>query len=129
MPGSFAEEVTHAIALLVQLLERRVHALAAEFADLDAFDDLVAAAAAGHGIAVDHAFGDAVAAVGRYAHGEPVAVARAGNPVAHMVDRRVCSARGGRKATRVDDRGTALLHGRDKAVLEPGLVVDLRPEF
>src|SRR5437764_4890944 len=117
--------MAHAVALFVQFLERGVHALAAELADLQALHQLVAAVAAGYRIAVDHAFGNAVAAVGWHAHGDPIAVTRAGNPVAHVVDRRVGGARRGRKAARVDDRGAALLHRRNEAVLEPRLVVDL----
>src|SRR5262245_56177135 len=89
MCGSLAQQVLHPVALLVQFLERGVHALAAEVADLDALDDLVLAALAGDGVAVPHAFRDAVAAVGRDAHRHPVAVARAERPVADVVDRRV----------------------------------------
>src|SRR5438067_13832836 len=91
---SFAEQLPHAVALLVEFLQRRVHALPAELADLEALDQLVAAAAAGHRVTVDHAFGDAVAALGRHAHRHPVAVTRAGDPVADAVDRRVRGARG-----------------------------------
>src|SRR5438105_7028662 len=68
-----AEEVFHPVALLVEFLERRVHALAAELADLDAFHHLVAATAAGHRIAVDHTFRDAIAAVRSNPHRHPVA--------------------------------------------------------
>src|SRR6185503_5268303 len=118
-----AEEVLHAVALLVQFLERGVHALAAEFADVESLDDLVAAVARGHRVAVDHAVRYAVAAVGGDAHSHPVAVARAGDPVAHVVDRGVRRTGGRGEAARVDDGGAALLHGGDEAVLEPGLVV------
>src|SRR3954468_9044777 len=121
--------MAHAVALFVQLLQCRVHALLAEFADLDALDDLVAAVARGHRIAVDHAFGDAIAAIRWHAHGDPVAVARAGDPVADVVDRRVGRARRGGEAARVDDRGAALLHRGDEGALEPALVVDHRPEL
>src|SRR2546421_2675460 len=127
--SSLAEEVFHPVALLVEFLERGIHALAAEFADLDALDRLVAAAAAGHRIAVDHAFRNAVAAVRGHAHRDPVAIARARHPVADMVDRRVCRTGGRGEPARIDDRGAALLHGRDESGLEPGLVVDHRPEL
>src|SRR5436190_17746406 len=80
--ASFAEEVADAVALFVQFLQRRLHALLAELAHLDALDDLVAAAAGGHRVAVDHALRDAVASVGRHTHRDPVAIARAGDPVA-----------------------------------------------
>src|SRR4051812_6668189 len=83
---SLAEEVLDPIALFVQLLERGVHALFAEFAHLEALDDLVAAVAAGDRVAVDDALGNAIAAVRRDAHRHPVAVARPMEPVAHMVD-------------------------------------------
>src|SRR4051812_35088172 len=78
---SLAEEVLDPIALFVQLLERGVHALFAEFAHLEALDDLVAAVAAGDRVAVDDALGNAIAAVRRDAHRHPVAVARPMEPV------------------------------------------------
>src|ERR1044071_477919 len=71
--GSFAEQVLHAVALFVELLQGGVHALSAEVADLDSLDELVFAALDRDGVAVDHAFGDVVAAVGGHAHGDPVA--------------------------------------------------------
>src|SRR3954464_2230228 len=107
---SFSEQVFHAVTFFVQFLERAVHALAAELRDLDAFHDLVAAVAAGHRVAIDDALRDAVAAIGGNAHRHPIAVARAGHPVAHVVDRRVGSARRGREAARLDDRRSTLLH-------------------
>src|SRR3979490_2939825 len=79
----------NAIALFVELLQSRVHSFAAEFRNLDALDDRVLAVFAGHRIAVDHAFRDAVATVGGDAHRHPVALARAADPVAPVVDRRV----------------------------------------
>src|SRR5581483_6378750 len=83
---ALSEELLDAVALLVQLLQRRIHALAREVAHLESLDDLVLAALASHRVAVEHAFGDAVAAVGRDAHRHPVAFRRAHDPVAHMVD-------------------------------------------
>src|ERR1044071_7893342 len=97
----------YAVTLLVQLLEGGVHALAAEFGNLDALDDLVAAAAGGHRIAVDHAFGDAVAAVGGNAHRHPVAVAAARDPVADVIDGGIGGAGGGGETARFDDRRAA----------------------
>src|SRR6185436_20214091 len=44
----FAEQVFDPVPLRVQLLQRRVHALAAEVAHVDALDDLVPDALAGH---------------------------------------------------------------------------------
>src|SRR6185295_8010232 len=129
LDDSFAQEVFHAVPLLVQLLQRGVDALAAELRDLDALDDLVAAAAGADRIAEDHAFGNAIAAVGRDAHGHPVAVAAAVDPVAHVVDRRVGGAGGGGEAARVDDRRAALLHRGNERRFEPGLSVDHRPDL
>src|ERR1700694_5956810 len=119
----------HAIALFVKLLQGRVHPLAAEFRNLDALDDRVLAALRGHRIVVDHAFGDAVAAVGGDAHRYPVALARAADPVTHVVDRGIGRACRRRKPARVDDRGAALLESGYERLLEPGLVVAHRPEL
>ena len=71
----------------------------------------------------DQPLGDAVGAVGRHRHAHPVAVAGAEHPVAHVVDGGVGRRRRARQAAGLDDRRTALLHGRDEVVLEPGLVV------
>src|SRR3954470_3319074 len=54
-PAPLAEELADGIPLLVQLLQRRVHALAREIADVDALHDLVPPAAGGRRVAVDHA--------------------------------------------------------------------------
>src|SRR6267378_327881 len=115
-----------AVALFVELPQSRVHSLAAEFRNLDALDDRAPAVFAGRRVAVDHAFRDAVAAVGGDAHRHPVALARAADPVAHVVDGRV--GRRGQPA-RVDDRGAALLDGGNEGLLEPALVVDHRPDL
>ena len=77
----------------------------------------------------DQPFGDAVGAVGRHGHAHPVAVGGAERPVAHMVDGGVGGRRRRRQAAGLDDRRTALLHGRDEVVLEPGLVVDSSAAF
>src|SRR5262245_36615940 len=69
---SFAEEVLHAVALFMQLLEGRVHALPAELADLDSLDDLIFAALDRDRVAVHDALGDVIAAVGGHAHRHPV---------------------------------------------------------
>src|SRR5712671_464494 len=71
-----AQERLHSIALLLKLLQRRVHALAREIADLDALHDLVLPALAGNGIAVQDPLGNAIAAIGRNAHRDPVGLAR-----------------------------------------------------
>src|SRR5256885_14913927 len=118
-----AEEVFHPIALLVEFFQRGVHALAAELADLKPLHDLEAAAAGRDRITVDHAFGNAVAAIRCDPHRHPVAVARAVDPVADVIDRRIRGARRRRKAARIDDGGAALLHRRDEGRLEPGLLV------
>src|SRR5262249_35739503 len=93
-------------------------------AHLDPLDDLVAAVAAGDGIAVDHALGDAVGAIRGNAHAHPVVLARAIDPVANVVHRRVGGAGGARYAAGFDDGGAALLNGRNEVALDPGLIVD-----
>src|SRR5215813_311672 len=109
-------------ALLAQFLVRRLHALARERVDVEALDDAELAVLARHRIAVDDARLDAVAAVRRNAHRYPVAVGRAERPVAHVVDRGGPGRRRARGAARLDDRGAALLHGRDERRLIPILV-------
>src|SRR5207247_3436944 len=118
-----------AVALFVELLQGGVHSFAAEFRNLDALDDRIPAVFAGYRVAVDHAFRDAVAALGSDAHRHPVALARAADPVAHVVDRCVGRARRRGQPARVDDRGAALLDGGNEGLLEPGLVVDHRPDL
>src|SRR5688572_24616709 len=113
-----AEQVLDGIALFVQLLERRHHAAAAELAHVEPLHDLVAPVLAGDGIAVEHALGYAVVAVGRYAHAGPVAGLGALDPVAHVVDRGVGGARGGGEAARLDDGRAALLDDRDEIAFE-----------
>src|SRR5262245_55574373 len=98
-----------AVALLVQFLQRRLHAGAAEIGEGYALYDLVPAVAADARIAIEHAFRYAVAAVGRDAHADPVAVGRSEDPVAHVVDRRIGRAGRRGQAARVDDRRPALL--------------------
>src|SRR5256886_3454521 len=121
--------VLDVVALFGDLLQGGVHSFAAEFRNLDALDDRIPAVFAGHRVAVDHALRDAVAALGSDAHRHPVALARAADPVAHVVDRRVGRARRRGEAARVDDRGAALLDGGNEGLLEPGLVVDHRPDL
>src|SRR6185312_11665045 len=82
-----------AVPLFVQLLQGRVHALAREVADFQALDELVSAGLAGHRVAVEDAFRNAVAAVGGHAHAHPGARFAAEHPVVDMVDRRVGRAR------------------------------------
>src|ERR1700693_6658988 len=124
-----AEKLRDSLALLVQFLQGRVHSGAAEFAHLYALDDLVPATLASHRIAVDHALRNAVAPVGRDAHADPVAGARALDPVAHMVHRGVRRARGGGQSAGLDDRGAALLDRWDEFRFEPLWVVDHRPHL
>src|SRR6266540_7563550 len=124
-----AQQMPDAVALLVQLLQARVHARAAEIADREALDDPVPAVLAGYGIAVYHAFRNAIAPVGRNTHADPVARARAAHPIADVVDGGVRRARRGGKPARLDDRGAALLHRRDESLLEPILIVDHRPDL
>src|SRR5688572_4288860 len=85
--ASPSDQVLHALALLEELLVGRVHALAAELVEREALHDGVLPVLAGDGIGIDHAFGDAVAAVGRDGHAHPVAVRGSERPGAHVVDR------------------------------------------
>ena len=63
-------------------------------------------------------FGDAVPAVGRDAHGDPLAVG-AQRPVAHVVDGGVGGRGGRRQATRGNDGRAALAHGGQEGVGVP----------
>ena len=70
---------------------------------------------------------DAVGAVGRHRHRDPVAVGGAVHPVVHVVDRGVGGRRRGRGAARLDDLGAALADARDVLVGDPRLVADRVP--
>src|SRR6266496_6190501 len=124
-----AQQMPDAVALLVQLLQARVHARAAEIADREALDDPVPAVLAGYGIAVYHAFRNAIAPVGRNTHADPVAGTGAAHPIANVVDGGVRRARRRGEAPRLDDRGAALLHRGNEFLFQPVLVVDHRPDF
>ena len=52
-------------------------------------------------------------------------VGGAERPVVHVVERGVGGRRGRRRAARLDDRGAALLHGRDELLLDPRLVDEI----
>src|SRR5690606_5857425 len=128
-PKRLFQHAADGVALLEELLVRGVHAGATERADLDALHDRVAAVGARHGIAIDDTLGNAVAPIGRNAHADPITAGCALDPVAHVIDGGVGSTGCRGSAACIDDRRTALLHGRDEAVLEPGLVVDQRPQL
>src|SRR6185437_9579411 len=75
-----AKECFYALALLAQLRVGGLHALAAEFIDGQSLHDLVFAVLESHGIGVDDTLLDAVAAVGRHGHADPVASRGAVHP-------------------------------------------------
>src|SRR5690606_33411746 len=112
-----------AVALFEQFFQREVQALAREGIDFQAFDTLVFAVFGNDGHAVDDAFGDAVRAIRRDAHGDPLAVA-AQHPVAHVVDGGVGGRSSRRQAAGLDDGRAALAHRGDELVAVPGVVVD-----
>src|SRR5512134_1479840 len=86
--ASARQQVFHPVPFLEQLLERVVHLLAAEVVDLQALHQRVLATRAGDGHAVHDIGGNAVFAVRRDSHRDPLAV-RAEHPVADVADRRV----------------------------------------
>lgn len=73
-------------AFFAQLLLSGFHFLAAELIDRQTLDDLVVTVLADARIRIDHTFADAIGAIGRYRHADPVTVRRAERPVAHVVD-------------------------------------------
>src|SRR3546814_9962540 len=85
-------------------------------------DQLIVAGLGHHRHAVDHAFGNAVAAIGGHAHGHPFAVA-AQQPVVDVVDGGVGGGGRGGQAARFDDGGAALADGGDEAVAVPGIKI------
>src|SRR5690606_27927540 len=118
-----AQQVGHAGALLLELGQGPVHGGTAEVIDFQALDAGVFAVFGDHRDAVDHALGDAVAAVGRHAHGHPLAV-RAQHPVADVVDGGI-GGRGGRgQAAGLDDRRAALADLGDELVRVPVGIID-----
>src|SRR6186713_3101307 len=82
--GGPLEQARDSCTLLAQLRVRRAELAAGKLVDLEPLDDLVIAADAAHGIGVDHAFGDAVAAVGRDGHADPVVACGAERPIVHV---------------------------------------------
>ncbi len=77
-----------------------------------------------HRKTADQPVGHSVGPVGRDRHRHPIAGRRAGHPVIHVVDRRVCGRGRARRAADLDDLSASLLHARDELVLEPLLVID-----
>src|SRR4051794_37242863 len=75
------EQLLDRVPFLLQLLQRGLQARLAEIADFETFDDLVTAVATGRRIAVNHTFGDSIAAVGWDAHADPIAVRCAVHPI------------------------------------------------
>ena len=63
---------------------------AAEIVDREPLDDLVIAAHAPDRVRVDDAFLDAVAAVGRDSHADPIVAGSAERPIADVIDRGRC---------------------------------------
>src|SRR5262249_20578529 len=122
-------EALDRVALLEQLLVRGLHSAAAEGAELDLLNAFVPAITAGNWQAVDHAFRDAVAAIRRDSHGDPVSRPGAPNPIVKMINGGIGGAGGRRCATGIDDRRAPLLHRRDERILQPGLVADELPDF
>src|SRR5262245_57509874 len=84
--GASSDELFHAVALLEELLVSGVHALAAEVIDRETLHDLVVAIPARDRITVDHAGGNAIAAIGGHGHADPVALGGAFHPVTHVID-------------------------------------------
>src|SRR5690606_40468486 len=121
--GRSAQEVGDAGALFLELGQGLVHGGTAEVIDLQAFDAGVFAVFGDHRDAVDHALGNAVAAVGRHAHGHPLAV-RTQHPVADVVDGGVGGRGGRRQAAGLDDRRAALADLRDERIRVPVGVLD-----
>src|SRR3989344_1975684 len=117
------QQVLDAVLLALQLSQRDVDALLRERVDFQTFNDLVLAVFARHGETEHGVLGDAVLAVRRNAHGDPLAVGAQG-PVTHVVDGGVGSRSSRRQATRFDDGSAALAHGGQESVGVPFLVVD-----
>src|SRR6185437_10550304 len=120
-----SEQCLDPVTLFAQLGIRRVHALAAELVDREALHDLVFTALDGHRVRIDHAFLDAVTAIGRHCHADPIACCSAVYPGVNVVEcggaRR--SGRGG--SASLDDGCAALLDHWNEGFLDP-LLVDER---
>src|SRR3546814_14009777 len=114
-------------AFFSELGEGLVHAFAAEVVDRQVADQLIVAGLGHHRHAVDHAFGNAVAAIGGHAHGHPFAVA-AQQPVVDVVDGGVGGGGRGGQAARFADGGAALADGDRKSVGE-GKSVSVRVDL
>src|SRR3954447_16131759 len=101
-------EAADRLALLLELVDGGVDAGAGELVDLQALDDLVPSVLGGDREGGDQALRDAVGAVRRDAHGDPVAVRGAVDPGVDVVDGRVGGGRRGGRAAGLDDGGAAL---------------------
>src|SRR5690606_18760620 len=87
LPSSRAsEQIGDAGALFAELVVRGLHLLPGEVVELEPLHDLVLPVLAADRERVDDALGDAVAAVRRDSHADPV-LAGAERPVAHVIDR------------------------------------------
>src|SRR3989338_11276026 len=106
--------MVYMLAFLEQFAIAVIHVFAALFTDRQALYDVIFALLTPYRKAVDHALGNSVAAVGQYAHGYPVVVMRTEHPVVDMVDGGIRGTRRTGQAARFDDRGAAVLHGRDE---------------
>src|SRR5699024_9800129 len=119
-----SEQRVHRLTLFAQLLVGGVQTRARELVDFQALDDFPFAAFAGAWEREDHALLDAVAAVCRDGHGDPVIAVGAAHPVADMVDGAGSRRRRAGGSAGLDDGGAALLHRGDEVVLVP-VTVDL----
>ena len=108
-------------AFFTQFAFGRVHFFTAEGVDVEALDDFVVAVFAAAGVGVDDAGGDAVGAVGRDAHADPVVAVGAQRPGAHVVNRGRSGRSSGGCAARLDDGSTALLYDGDEGVFVPAV--------
>src|SRR5690606_15477670 len=117
------QQVFDAVTLFEQFLQGEVHALAGECVDFQAFHTGVFTVGGRDGHAIDDAFGNAVGAIRRNAHGDPLAVGSQ-DPVAHVVDGGIGGRCGRRQAACLDDGRTAFADGGNEGVAVPGVVVD-----
>src|SRR5690554_72648 len=108
---------------LLQLVQGDVDVLLAEFVDFQAFDDFVLAVFTGHREAEHGAFRNAVGAVGRNAHGDPLAIGTQ-PPVVDVVDGGVGGGSGRGQAAGFNDGCATLADGWQEYVGVPVLVVD-----
>src|SRR5664280_2139219 len=118
-------ERAHLVALRKQFVRRDLDTVLREVVDVEPlFDAPRSVAVRRNGETERQTFGNAVLSVARHGHRRAVVVGRWLHKTDDSVDCRIRRRCRGALASRFNDCGTALLHGRDELTAEPVVIVD-----